>query len=95
LVVWYLYRATKDPKYLEGTKEMVRSISMLKSECGYANVKNLVTMELDDRMESFLTETLKYLYVIFDEENFVNQVDFAPTTEAHLISQSFLVENQK
>ncbi|ESO11230.1 hypothetical protein HELRODRAFT_194877 [Helobdella robusta] len=37
-------------------------------------VKNVKTHQLDNRMESFfLAETLKYLYMFFDRENFLNQ----------------------
>jgi hypothetical protein len=41
-------------------------------------------MEMDDKMETFfLSETLKYLWLLFDEENEFNGVDWIFTTEAH------------
>ena len=33
----------------------------------------------------FLSETLKYLYLLFDEENFVHREPFIFTTEGHPI----------
>lgn len=37
-------------------------------KCGYASVADVVTGRLDDRMDSyFLAETVKYLFLIFDE----------------------------
>merc|ERR1712130_954092 len=41
--------------------------------CGYATVKNVLTHTLEDRMESsFLAETTKYLYLLFDPDNFLH-----------------------
>lgn len=52
--------------------------------CGVANVANIRTNELDDKMESFfLGETLKYLYLLFDEDNYFNTENYVFTTEAH------------
>lgn len=43
-----------------------------KTECGYASIRDVKTHEIEDRMESFfLGETLKYLYLLFDDENFI------------------------
>lgn len=39
-----------------------------RKQCGFATIHNLNIMSNDDRMESFfLSETLKYLYLLFDE----------------------------
>jgi mannosidase alpha-like ER degradation enhancer 2 len=47
-------------------------------------VKNVITKEKADRMESFLFgETLKYLYLIFAPETVINFEDVVFTTEAH------------
>ncbi|KAI8849005.1 hypothetical protein BC829DRAFT_472766 [Chytridium lagenaria] len=46
------------------------------------------TNQLDDRMESFfLSETLKYLYLLFDEGNIFNRLhnNFVFTTEGHVL----------
>ena len=41
-----------------------------RTECGYAGVLDVEDLTLDDQMPSFfLSETLKYLYLLFDEVN--------------------------
>lgn len=41
-----------------------------RTECGYAGVLDVENLTLDDQMPSFfLSETLKYLYLLFDEVN--------------------------
>lgn len=71
----YLYRATKDPYFLEVGRDMLESIeSSARTPCGYATIKDVKTHEKEDRMESFfLAETTKYLYLLFDEHNFIHQ----------------------
>lgn len=70
----YLYRATKDPVLLELGRDAVESIEKIsKVECGYATVKDVRDHKLDNRMESFfLAETIKYLYLLFDPDNFIH-----------------------
>ena len=56
-----------------------------RTKCGFAAV-NIITGKHDDRMDSFfLSETLKYLYLIFDEENSMNSANIVFTTEGHII----------
>lgn len=71
----YLYRATKDPYFLEVGRDMLESIeASARTPCGYATIKDVKTHEKEDRMESFfLAETAKYLYLLFDEDNFIHQ----------------------
>jgi len=39
-----------------------------KTECGYAQLNPLTSLKKEDRMESFfISESLKYLYLLFDE----------------------------
>lgn len=84
---YYIYRATQDPWYLH-VGEMV--LSDLKrrcwTKCGWAGIRNVLTGELIDRMESFfIGETAKYLYLLFDQEHPLNRID-APwvfNTEGH------------
>lgn len=70
----YLYRSTGDPFYLEVGEDILRSIQhSAKTGCGYATIKNVKDHRKEDRMESFfLAETLKYLYLLFDPENFIH-----------------------
>lgn len=71
--VFYLYKATKDPHLLQIGVDVLESIEFSsKTDCGYATVKDVIDHTIEDRMESFfLAETLKYLYLIFDESNFI------------------------
>jgi len=79
-----MYKATKDPKLLKVAFQQVDRIrKWCKTSCGYANVKNVYTVEIEDKMESFfLSETLKYLYLLFDPDNKYNK-NYIFSTEAH------------
>lgn len=82
---FYLYRTTKNPKYLEMGKTYFESIvKYCRIDEGYASLKNVVTKEKMDSMESFfLAETLKYLYLIFAPEETLDLNKFVFNTEAH------------
>ncbi|KFH40428.1 mannosyl-oligosaccharide alpha-1,2-mannosidase 1B-like protein [Hapsidospora chrysogenum ATCC 11550] len=71
--LYYAYRATGDAKYQEMAWEAYENIEKAaRTGAAYASMKD-VTVEdggFIDKMESFwLTETLKYLYLMFDEES--------------------------
>ncbi|PIO63582.1 glycosyl hydrolase family 47, partial [Teladorsagia circumcincta] len=70
----YLYRATEDPQFLEIAAQIVDAIEhSAKTPCGYATINNVNDHSIEDRMESFfLAETTKYLYLIFDQNNFLH-----------------------
>ncbi|KAJ8257842.1 hypothetical protein GJAV_G00190320 [Gymnothorax javanicus] len=70
----YLYRATGDPTVLQLGRDAVESIEKItRVDCGFASVKDLRDHKLDNRMESFfLAETIKYLYLLFDPDNFLH-----------------------
>ncbi|PNF23714.1 ER degradation-enhancing alpha-mannosidase-like protein 2 [Cryptotermes secundus] len=72
--VMYLYRATGDPYLLEVGKDILRSIQhSARTSCGYATIKDVRDHRKEDRMESFfLAETTKYLYLLFDTDNFIH-----------------------
>lgn len=72
--IMYLYRATKDPFLLQAGEDILRSIEhSARTECGYATVKDVRDHTLEDRMESFfLAETTKYLYLLFDTNNWIH-----------------------
>ncbi|KHJ98081.1 hypothetical protein OESDEN_01942 [Oesophagostomum dentatum] len=62
--------------------------SKTRVKCGFATVHNVDDGSLEDRMESFfLAETMKYLYLLFDEQNPVNihQERLLFTTEGHIV----------
>ncbi|KAJ6614326.1 alpha mannosidase-like protein [Mycena sp. CBHHK59/15] len=87
---WYLYRATGDPFYLDvGERILFDITTRAKVDCGLTGIKDLRTNSRDDRMESFaLSETLKYLFLLFDEENPLHRDDsnWVFTTEGHLLT---------
>ncbi|KAG1753952.1 glycoside hydrolase family 47 protein [Suillus paluster] len=87
---WYLYRATRDPYYLDVGERILRDlIARAKVDCGLTGIQDLRTNARDDRMESFaLSETLKYLFLLFDEDNRLHKDDshYVFTTEGHILS---------
>ncbi|EDV38434.1 uncharacterized protein Dana_GF19471 [Drosophila ananassae] len=70
----YLYRSTRNEYLLELGEHMLETLEFsAKTKCGYATIRNVVTHEKENRMESFfLAETSKYLYLLFDEDNFLH-----------------------
>ena len=65
-----LYMATRDDKYLSFALSFLQNVNKTKSKCGFASYTDisLKSANFDDRMDSFvISETLKYLYLIFDE----------------------------
>ncbi|SMN19149.1 similar to Saccharomyces cerevisiae YHR204W MNL1 Alpha-1,2-specific exomannosidase of the endoplasmic reticulum [Maudiozyma saulgeensis] len=68
---YFLYRATKDPFYLNIGVRIIKDLEeRFMGPCGFSGIQNLYTGERQDRMESFvLSETLKYLYLLFDDDN--------------------------
>jgi mannosidase alpha-like ER degradation enhancer 2 len=85
------YRTTRDRTWLSAGFVFVNSIERTRTSCGFASVNNMDTMELADDMPSFfLSETLKYLYLLFDEENFVHDRAYIFSTEAHPFDPTML-----
>nr|CAB3240820.1 ER degradation-enhancing alpha-mannosidase-like protein 1 [Phallusia mammillata] len=87
---YLLYRATKNPFYLHVGREILESFELhARTECGYASLHNVVDKSQEDRMESFfLSETCKYLYLLFDFENPLHHqssMEQVFTTEGHLL----------
>jgi len=89
---YFLYKATRDPYYLEAGKLVLKSLQKhARVTCGYAAVKDVRTLQHEDRMDSFvITETIKYLYLLFtkEDESFLDISQFVFTTEAHLLPLS-------
>lgn len=79
-----LYSATNDHKYLKIAASMQEKIaSNTRGACGHASIAEVATGRMEDTMESFfLSETAKYLYLIF--ANATGVVDnFVLSTEGH------------
>jgi mannosidase alpha-like ER degradation enhancer 1 len=87
---YYLYQATKDDFYLDVGERMLKDLNRrTKTPCGFAVIHDVFTGRREDRMESFmLSETLKYLYLLFDTDNAINNADSGTvfTTEGHRLS---------
>jgi mannosidase alpha-like ER degradation enhancer 2 len=81
----YMHQTTNDPAYLALGKEILNSLETIcKVECGYAGIANVMTRELNDSMDSFfLAETCKYLFLLFDTDNFIRRGPYIFNTEGH------------
>ncbi|XP_061779609.1 ER degradation-enhancing alpha-mannosidase-like protein 1 [Nerophis lumbriciformis] len=86
---YLLYQATKNPFYLHVGMDIIQSLDKnTKVRCGYATLHHVVHKSKEDRMESFfLSETCKYLFLLFDEDNPLHKLGnkYIFTTEGHLI----------
>lgn len=82
---YYQYRATGDRSWLAGGALILDSIqNFTRTGCGFASVANVASMELSDEMPSFfLSETIKYLYLLFDDDHFLHRRAVLYSTEAH------------
>ena len=88
---YYLYRYTKDRKYLLMGEKLWRDfVKYCRTEDGYAALKSVITKEKNDSMQSFLfAETFKYFYLLFSPPSALdfNKVIF--NTEAHPIRRTW------
>ncbi|KAM3067577.1 hypothetical protein ACMFMG_000108 [Clarireedia jacksonii] len=84
---YHLYRATRDPWYLHVGEMVLKDIKRrCWTKCGWSGLQDVRTGEKSDRMESFfLGETAKYLYLLFDPDHPLNDLDapYVFTTEGH------------
>jgi ER degradation enhancer, mannosidase alpha-like 2 len=82
---FYLYRMTHNDKYLWMGNRMIDDIiSQCRTEAGFAEVKDVRTLKLEDSMESFFfAETLKYAYLLFAPEKTISLDKVVFTTEGH------------
>jgi Glycosyl hydrolase family 47 len=82
---YHQYRSTGDRTWLSAGSVFLDAVeNNTRTECGYASVSNIATLQLTNNMPSFfLSETCKYLYLLFDEGNFVHDRPYIFTTEAH------------
>ncbi|KAL8708366.1 MAG: hypothetical protein Q9220_006746 [cf. Caloplaca sp. 1 TL-2023] len=84
---YHLYRATQDPWYLHVGEMVLRDIKRrCWARCGWAGIQDVRSGEQSDRMESyFLSETAKYLILLFEPDHPLNHLDapFVFNTEGH------------
>ncbi|KAL4919920.1 glycoside hydrolase [Aspergillus aurantiobrunneus] len=85
--VFIMYRITGDKKYQDAAWRMFKSIEKVtRTKYAHAAIKNVQKakpVQLD-YMESFwLSETLKYFYLIFSEPDLISLDEYVLNTEAH------------
>ncbi|KAF9605954.1 hypothetical protein IFM89_021280 [Coptis chinensis] len=90
---YLLYKATRDPRYLDAGRDMITSLQYgARCPCGYCHISDVESHKQEDHMESFfLAETVKYLWLLFDlaagPDNLVENgpYKYIFTTEGHLL----------
>lgn len=84
--LYYMWRVNRDPLWSRLGRDMAHNLQNLtRVKCGHAHVVNVETHALNDHMESFfLAETCKYLYLLFDDDNFINKGNYIFSTEGHM-----------
>lgn len=84
---FYMWRLTHDQKYRDWAWEAVQALEKnCRVEAGYSGLKNVYDENgpKDDVQQSFIfAETLKYLYLIFSEDNLISFDEWVFNTEAH------------
>lgn len=88
---YYLYHFTGDPQYRKmGEAIFDDFVKYCRVESGYAALKDVVTKEKSDEMESFvLAETFKYFYLLFAPAETLNLDDVVFNTEAHPLRRTW------
>ncbi|KOM35583.1 hypothetical protein LR48_Vigan02g173300 [Vigna angularis] len=90
---YWLYKATRDPRYLDAGRDMIASLQYgTRCPCGYCHISDVEHHKQEDHMESFfLAETVKYLWLLFDlavgPDNLVENgpYKYVFSTEGHLL----------
>ncbi|XP_078485823.1 mannosyl-oligosaccharide 1,2-alpha-mannosidase IA [Ciona intestinalis] len=92
---FYMWRLTKDPKYRQWGWEAAQALEKnCRTENGYTGIKDVYAAkpQYDDVQQSFfLAETLKYLYLLFSDDDLLNLNEWVFNSEAHplpIIKQS-------
>jgi len=84
---FYMWRLTKDQKYRDWGWEAAQAlIKNCQVENGFSGLKDVYSANPvhDDVQQSFfLAETLKYLYLLFSDDDLVNLDEWVFNTEAH------------
>jgi len=105
--IYYISRALPyDPHWFFYGRDILKQINRhCRMDCGYAAINKVSDFSLINRMDSFfLAETVKYLYLLFDENNWVNKGNYLFNTEAHIFpffyefmkdGQSLFTETEK
>lgn len=89
--MFYLHWATNESSWIGAAANILHSLEVnTRVPCGYAAIKDVNNLELEDLMPSFMmSETLKYLFLIFaatddaGKRHWMRSGEFVITTEAH------------
>ncbi|XP_069827824.1 mannosyl-oligosaccharide 1,2-alpha-mannosidase IA-like isoform X1 [Dendropsophus ebraccatus] len=83
----YLWRMTHNPKYREWGWEIVQALdTYCRIDSGFSGIRDVYTTNPnhDNVQQSFfMSETLKYLYLLFSEDDLLSLEDWVFNTEAH------------
>ncbi|KAG7469062.1 hypothetical protein MATL_G00124820 [Megalops atlanticus] len=83
----YMWRLTHDPKYRQWGWEAVEALEKhCRVEAGFSGIRDVyaTTASHDNMQQSFfLSETLKYLYLLFSDDDLLSLEDWVFNTEAH------------
>ncbi|XP_008146285.2 mannosyl-oligosaccharide 1,2-alpha-mannosidase IC [Eptesicus fuscus] len=83
----YLWRQTHNPIYREWGWEVVMALEKYcRTEAGFAGIQDVYSSipNHDNKQQTFfLAETLKYLYLLFSEDDTLSLEDWVFNTEAH------------
>ncbi|CAH2222401.1 mannosyl-oligosaccharide 1,2-alpha-mannosidase IC [Pelobates cultripes] len=83
----YLWRLTHDPRYREWGWEIVQALDKYcRTESGFSGIRDVYTTtpNHDNVQQSFfMSETLKYLYLLFSDDDLLSLEDWVFNTEAH------------
>ncbi|XP_035201593.1 mannosyl-oligosaccharide 1,2-alpha-mannosidase IC [Oxyura jamaicensis] len=83
----YMWRLTHDLKYRQWGWEVVKALEKhCRVEAGFSGIRDVyTTVPTHDNMQQsfFLAETLKYLYLLFCEDDVLSLDDWVFNTEAH------------
>jgi mannosidase alpha-like ER degradation enhancer 2 len=89
---YYLHHFTRDPQYRKmGEKIFDDFVKYCRVDAGYAALKDVVTKEKRDEMESFvLAESFKYFYLLFAPSDTLDLDKVVFNTEAHPLRRTDL-----
>jgi len=88
---YQLYRQSRDERYREmGRQYLSDIVRFCRSEEGYTAIRDVSTLARRDAMDSyFLSETLKYLFLLFRDDVQGMDADVVFTTEAHPLRRTW------
>jgi mannosidase alpha-like ER degradation enhancer 2 len=88
---YYLYHYTKERQYRQMGETIFNDfVKHCRTEAGYAALKDVVTKEKLNEMESFaLAETFKYFYLLFAPADTIDFDKVVFNTEAHPLRRTW------